>query len=289
MLHHLAVGRRSATAWSARTLASIPVGRPTAEQALDALRSEGHDGVGRWDAHCAVPNAWVDELELDGCRALGAAKFGEMNRPRVLLLYGSLRQRSFSKMLALECARILELLDCDVRVFDPRGLPVRDPALESHPKVRELRALSEWSEGQVWAAPEIHGGASGAFKNLIDWIPLSTGSVRPTQGRVAAVLQVCGGSQSFNAVNELRRLARWMRMPCVTNQSAVAKAWLEFDEADRMKPSAYRDRVVDVMEETFKWVVLLRGEATFLNDRYSEREETRREGRLLSQAEKAAQ
>ncbi|CAK0821569.1 unnamed protein product, partial [Prorocentrum cordatum] len=170
---------------------------------------------------------------------------------RPLLLPGSLRDTSFSRKLAFECARLLELLGADVRTYCPRGLPVRDPALEAHPKVQELRSLSLWSEGHVWVCPEMHGCVTGAFKNQIDWLPLNTGSVRPTQGRTCAVLQVNGGSQSFNVVNELRRLARWMRMPCSTNQSSVAKAWQEFDDDGRMKPSGFRDRVVDVMEEYY--------------------------------------
>lgn len=166
---------------------------------------------------------------------------GRRHKPRILVLYGSLRSpRSFSHFLALECARILELLGADVRVYNPQGLPVRDPAIEDHPKVQELRMLSHWSEGHVWVSPEMHGVITGCFKNQIDWIPLNTGSVRPTQGRTCAVLQVNGGSQSFNAVNELRRLARWMRMPCCTNQSSVAKAWQEFDDDGRMKPSSFR-------------------------------------------------
>ena len=147
--------------------------------------------------------------------------------PRILVLHGSLRETSFSRKLANEMARLLEVLGCEVRSFDPSDLPVRDPTIEDHPKVVELRALSEWSEGHVWVSPEMHGCVTGAFKNQIDWLPLNTGSVRPTQGRTCVVMQVNGGSQSFNAVNELRRLARWMRMPCCTNQSSVAKAWKE--------------------------------------------------------------
>lgn len=130
------------------------------------------------------------------------------------------------------------------------------------------------------------GCITGVFKNQIDWLPLNTGSVRPTQGRTCAVLQVNGGSQSFNAVNEMRRLARWMRMPCTTNQSSVPKAWQEFDEHGRMKPSSLRDRVVDVMEEHYKFTLLVREHADFMVDRYSERVEIAQKGRLLTQAEK---
>jgi arsenic resistance protein ArsH len=209
--------------------------------------------------------------------------------PRILVLYGSLREpRAFSKFLAFEFARLLETLGCDVRTFDPHGLPVRDPSLEDEPKVVELRALSEWSEGQVWVSPEMHGTLTAAFKNQIDWLPLNTGSVRPTQGRTVCVSQVCGGSQSFNVVNALRLLARWMRMPCCTNQSSVPKAWQEFDDDGRMKPSALRDRVVDVAEEFYKFTLLLRPHTALLNDRFSERKERAEQGRLLTQAEKEA-
>ncbi|CAE7242192.1 arsH [Symbiodinium natans] len=166
------------------------------------------------------------------------------------------------------------------------GLPVRDPSLEEHPKVQELRNLSKWSEGHVWVSPEMHGCITGVFKNQIDWLPLNTGSVRPTQGRTCVVLQVNGGSQSFNAVNELRRLARWMRMPCCTNQSSVPKAWQEFDDDGRMKDSGFRDRVVDVMEEFYKFTLIMREHADALNDRFSERKEVAQKGRLLTQAEK---
>lgn len=206
--------------------------------------------------------------------------------PRILVLYGTLRPRGFSKLLAYECARLLEGLGAEVRVFDPHGLPVRDPELQEHEKVVELRSLVEWSEAHVWSASELHGNLCSVFKNQIDWIPLNSGSVRPTQGKSAAILQVCGGSQSFNVVNTLRLLARWMRMPCVTNQSAVAMAWKEFDDDGRMKESSMRDRVVDVMEEFIKFVRINREYAGLLNDRFSERKERAAKGRLLTQAEK---
>lgn len=193
--------------------------------------------------------------------------------PRILVLYGSLRERSYSRLLAEEAGRILEGLGCEVRFFDPRDLPVKAPGLEEHPKVRELRELSLWSEGQVWSSPEMHGTITGVFKNQIDWIPLSLGAVRPTQGRTLAVMQVSGGSQSFNAVNTLRILGRWMRMLTIPNQSSVAKAYQEFHEDGRMKDSPYRDRVVDVMEELYKFTVLTRDLKGFLVDRYSERRE----------------
>lgn len=206
--------------------------------------------------------------------------------PRILVLYGSLRQTSFSRKLAYEFARLLDLLGCDVRVYNPRGLPVRDPTLENNPKVKELRALTHWSDGHLWVSPEMHGTITGTFKNQIDWIPLNTGSVRPTQGKTCCVAQVNGGSQSFNAVNFLRLLARWMRMPCCTNQSSVAKAWQEFDDNGRMKDSSFRDRVVDVAEEFAKFTAVMTPVADDLTNRYSERKEKIKEGRLLTQEEK---
>jgi arsenical resistance protein ArsH len=206
------------------------------------------------------------------------------------VLYGSLREESFSRKLAYEFARLLELLGCDVRVYNPRGLPVRDPTLEDHVKVEELRALTHWSDGHVWVSPEMHGTVTGVFKNQIDWIPLNTGSVRPTQGKTCCVAQVNGGSQSFNAINYLRLLARWMRMPISTNQSSVPKAWQEFDsETGRMKDSSLRERVVDVAEEFAKFTAVMVPVADQLTDRYSERKEKLNEGRLLTQAEKEAQ
>lgn len=244
----------------------------------------------QWRPHLVADDAadWVKDLELSGASSFTPPGATTSHKPRILVLYGSLRETSFSRQSAYECARILDHLGADVRVFDPRGLPVRDPALETtDAKVLELRALTEWSEGHVWISPEMHGTITGVMKNQIDWIPLNTGSVRPTQGKTVAVMQVNGGSQSFNAVNALRLLARWMRMPCCTNQSSVAKVWQEFD-GGRMKPSDFRDRVVDVMEEFFKFTLLMREHADFLVDRYSERKEKEKNGRLLSQAEKEA-
>jgi len=195
--------------------------------------------------------------------------------PRILLLYGSLRKRSFSRLLVQEAARILEALGAETRIFDPRDLPLPDATSDQHPKVQELRKLSEWSEGQVWCSPERHGAISGIMKAQIDWIPLEIGGIRPTQGRTLAVMQVSGGSQSFNAVNTLRLLGRWMRMITIPNQSSVAMAYKEFDENDRMKPSSYYDRVVDVMEELVKFTLLTRDRSTYLVDRYSERKADR--------------
>lgn len=198
----------------------------------------------------------------------------DSRKPRILLLYGSTRERSFSRLLVEEAARLLEYFGAETRVFNPSGLPLPDDAPVEHPKVQELRDLVQWSEGQVWCSPERHGAVSAVFKAQIDWIPLALGAVRPTQGKTLAVMQVCGGSQSFNVVNQLRVLGRWMRMFTIPNQSSVPKAYMEFDEAGRMKPSAYYDRVVDVMEELVKFTVLLRDQQAFLVDRYSERKES---------------
>jgi len=194
--------------------------------------------------------------------------------PRILMLYGSLRERSYSKLLTLEAARLLEAMGAEVKVFDPLHLPQPDAAPDTHPKVKELRDLAAWSEGMVWCSPERHGAMTGIMKSQIDWIPLSVGAVRPTQGKTLAVMEVSGGSQSFNAVNQMRILGRWMRMLTIPNQSSVAKAFLEFEEDGRMKPSAYYDRVVDVMEELVKFTLLTRDAAPYLVDRYSERKES---------------
>ncbi|MBY6264044.1 arsenical resistance protein ArsH [Azospirillum sp. 412522] len=193
--------------------------------------------------------------------------------PRILLLYGSLRERSYSRFLAEESARLLRRMGAETRIFDPHGLPLPDSVPADHPKVAELRALSQWSEGQVWVSPERHGTITGILKCQIDWLPLESGGVRPTQGRTLAVMQVSGGSQSFNAVNAMRVLGRWMRMVTIPNQSSVAKAHQEFDEAGRMKPSPYYDRVVDVMEELVKFTLLVRDRSGYLTSRYSERRE----------------
>ncbi len=200
------------------------------------------------------------------------------HKPRILLLYGSLRKRSFSRLVTEEAARILERFGAEVKTFNPSGLPLPDDDVdENHEKVQELRDLVQWSEGMVWCSPERHGSMTGIMKSQIDWIPLSLGAVRPTQGKTLAVMQVCGGSQSFNAVNQLRILGRWMRMITIPNQSSVAKAFLEFGDDDRMKPSGYYDRVVDVMEELVKFTLMTRGKSDYLVDRYSERKETAEE------------
>ncbi|WP_434456295.1 arsenical resistance protein ArsH [Stutzerimonas urumqiensis] len=196
------------------------------------------------------------------------------HEPRILLLYGSTRERSYSRLLTQEAARLLRHFGADARIFDPSGLPLPDDAPAEHPKVQELRELMQWSEGQVWCSPERHGAMTAVFKAQIDWVPLALGAVRPTQGKTLAVMQVSGGSQSFNAVNQLRVLGRWMRMFTIPNQSSVPKAYLEFDDDGRMKPSPYYDRVVDVMEELIKFTLLLRERADYLVDRYSERKES---------------
>ncbi|WP_417584661.1 arsenical resistance protein ArsH [Pelagibacterium sp.] len=194
--------------------------------------------------------------------------------PRILLLYGSLRERSYSRLATFESARILDQLGAETRIFDPTGLPLPDGAPKEHPKVVELRELAIWSEGMVWCSPERHGAMTGVMKSQIDWLPLSMGGIRPTQGRTLAVMQVNGGSQSFNAVNQLRILGRWMRMVTIPNQSSVPKAFNEFDADGRMRPSPYYNRIVDVMEELVKFTLLVRDRADYLVDRYSERVET---------------
>lgn len=197
-----------------------------------------------------------------------------LHPPRFLMLYGSVRERSYSRLLTFEAARLLTRMGGEVEVFDPSGLPLPDDAPDTHPKVQELRRLAAWSEGMVWCSPERHGAMSGILKAQIDWIPLAVGAVRPTQGKTLAVMQVSGGSQSFNAVSQLRQLGRWMRLLTIPNQSSVPKAFNEFTPEGRMKPSAYYERVVDVMEELFKFTLLTRDVAPYLVDRYSERMES---------------
>jgi arsenical resistance protein ArsH len=195
--------------------------------------------------------------------------------PRILILYGSLRPRSFSRLAAEEAGRILTRLGAEVRIFTPSGLPLVDDGVDaSHLKVRELRDLVVWCEGMVWSSPERHGAMTGLMKTQVDWIPLSDGAVRPTQGKTLAIMQVSGGSQSFNAVNQMRVLGRWMRMLTIPNQSSIPKAFQEFDEAGRMRPSPLYDRIVDVMEELVKFTLLTRDRADYLVDRYSERKES---------------
>lgn len=216
-----------------------------------------------------IDHAKFDAPTWDKCQSASLA-----HPPRILLLYGSLRERSFSRLVVEECARLLGQMGAEVKTFNPEGLPQPDTEDETHPKVQELRNLMMWSEGQVWCSPERHGSMTGIFKSQIDWVPLTLGGVRPTQGKTLAVMQVCGGSQSFNVVNQLRVLGRWMRMVTIPNQSSVAKAYLEFDENDRMKPSPYYNRIVDVMEELMKFTLLLRGNQAYFVDRYSERVES---------------
>ena len=200
-----------------------------------------------------------------------------MHKPRILLLYGSLRERSFSRFAAMEAARLLELFGAETRIFHADGLPLPDDAEADHPKVAELRDLVTWSEGMVWCSPERHGAMTAVLKAQIDWIPLALGAVRPTQGKTLALMQVEGGSQSFNALNQMRVLGRWMRMITIPNQSSVPKAFLEFGDDDRMKPSGLYDRIVDVMEELVKFTLLTRDRADYLVDRYSERKESAEE------------
>ncbi|RAH37712.1 arsenical resistance protein ArsH [Halomonas sp. SL1] len=221
----------------------------------------------------ALPNIDPELLRSIDVDAL-AGPHEPRHAPRLLVLYGSLRDRSYSRLLAEEAGRLLRWYGCEVRTFDPSGLPLPDDAEADHPKVRELRDLAEWSEGMLWVSPERHGAMTGIMKAQIDWIPLALGGVRPTQGKTLAVMEVSGGSQSFNAVNQLRILGRWMRMLTIPNQSSVPKAFNEFDEAGRMRLSPLYLRVVDVCEELVKFTWLTRGRSAYLTDRYSERVES---------------
>ena len=220
-----------------------------------------------------IPNIDKDCLhQIDGQKLLLNTEIKP--KPRILMLYGSLRPRSFSRLVTEEAARILQAFGAQTQTFNPSGLPLPDDTDEHHPKVQALRELVIWADGMVWCSPERHGAMTGIMKAQIDWIPLSLAAVRPTQGKTLAVMQVCGGSQSFNAVNQMRLLGRWMRLVTIPNQSSVAKAWQEFDDDDRMKPSSYYDRIVDVMEELMKFTLLLADRNDYLVDRYSERKET---------------
>lgn len=220
-----------------------------------------------------LPNLDLDEV-CPTDTAFLAAPNDPGHPPRILLLYGSLRERSYSHLMAEEAGRLLRRFGAEARLFDPVDLPLPDAVAPEHPKVSELRDLAVWSEGMVWVSPERHGAMTGILKSQIDWIPLALGGVRPTQGKTLAVMQVSGGSQSFNAVNQMRILGRWMRMVVIPNQSSVAKAFTEFDEAGRMLPSPYYNRMVDVMEELVKFTWMVRGRSDYLVDRYSERVET---------------
>ncbi|WP_180160543.1 arsenical resistance protein ArsH [Acinetobacter sp. YH12054] len=222
-----------------------------------------------------LPNIQLDLLETPRFEQVQAKALE--HPPRILLLYGSNRERSFSRLTVLEAGRILEHFGAEVKIFHPKGLPLPEDAETSHPKVQELHELLTWSEGMVWCSPERHGAMSSILKAQIDWIPLAAGAIRATEGKTLALMQVSGGSQSFNAVNQMRILGRWMRMITIPNQSSVAKAFLEFDENDRMKPSSYYIRIVDVMEELYKFTLLTRGQSAYLTDRYSERVESAEE------------
>lgn len=219
-----------------------------------------------------LPNFVVEQAAK-----LESANFADKqseHKPRILLLYGSLRSTSYSRLVIEECERLLISMGAEVKVFNPSGLPLPDDQDDTHEKVVELRELMMWSEGQIWCSPERHGAMTGIMKAQIDWVPLSLGGVRPTQGKTLAVMQVCGGSQSFNAVNQMRVLGRWMRMLTIPNQSSVAKAFMEFDNLGRMKPSPYYNRIVDVVEELMKFTLLTRDNKDYLVDRYSERVES---------------
>lgn len=224
-----------------------------------------------------APSANLSMEEVRTPQMTDFASTFSQHKPRILLLYGSLRERSYSRLVVEESVRLLTYFGAEAKVFDPKGLPQPDTEDENHPKVKELRELMMWSEGQIWCSPERHGSITGIMKSMIDWVPLSIGGIRPTQGKTLALMQVCGGSQSFNAVNQMRILGRWMRMLTIPNQSSVAKAFLEFEEDGRMKPSPYYNRIVDVVEELVKFTLLTRDNKTFLVDRYSERVESAEE------------
>ena len=219
-----------------------------------------------------LPNLEQEALEIPTLQHVQAQAL--THPPRILLLYGSNRERSFSRLTVQEAGRILQYLGAEVKIFHPKGLPLPEDGDADHPKVKELYDLLSWSEGMVWCSPERHGEMSSIFKAQIDWIPLAAGAMRATQGKTLALMQVSGGSQSFNSVNQMRILGRWMRMITIPNQSSIAKAFTEFDDDDRMKPSAYYNRIVDVMEELFKFTLLTRGQSAYLTDRYSERIES---------------
>lgn len=227
------------------------------------------------DQHTNLPNIDRDSFKTPNTQNMQLTL--STHKPKILLLYGSLRERSFSRLVVEESARLLQAFGAETRIFNPQGLPQTDTEDASHPKVQELRDLMTWSEGQVWCSPERHGSMTSIFKSQIDWVPLNIGGVRPTQGKTLAIMQVSGGSQSFNAVNQMRILGRWMRMVTIPNQSSVAKAFLEFDDNNRMKPSPYYNRIVDVMEELMKFTLLLRDNKDYFVDRYSERVESAEE------------
>lgn len=223
----------------------------------------------------ALPNINVNLLKKPTIEDIFPKDF--KHSPRILLLYGSNREKSYSRLAVQEAGRILEYLGAEVKTFHPKGLPLPEDADTNHPKVQELYQLLDWSEGMVWCSPERHGTMSSIFKAQIDWIPLAEGAIRSTQGKTLAIMQVCGGSQSFNTVNSLRILGRWMRMITIPNQSSIPKAYLEFEENGAMKPSSYYNRIVDVMEELYKFTLLTRGQSAYLTNRYSERVESAEE------------
>ena len=220
----------------------------------------------------SLPNIDLNLLETPTLEQVQAKALD--HSPRILLLYGSNRERSYSRLAVMEAGRILEHFGAEVKIFHPKGLPLPEDAESTHAKVQELHELLAWAEGMVWCSPERHGSMSSIFKAQIDWIPLAAGAIRATQGKTLALIQVCGGSQSFNALNQMRVLGRWMRMITIPNQSSIPKAFLEFEEDGRMKASSYYDRIVDVMEELYKFTLLTRGQAGYLTDRYSERKES---------------
>ena len=195
------------------------------------------------------------------------------NQPKILVQYGSLRSTSFSRKLAEEVARFLTEFGADVRIADP-NLPLYNEEMRDDPKVQEYMELVDWADGFAWVSPELHGTIAAVMKNQVDWMQLSNGATRPTQGKTLALFQVEGGSQSFNTVNLMRQMGRWMRMFTIPNQSSIPKAYQEFNEDGQLNDSPFRNRVIDVVEELVKFTELTKDKIDWLTDRYSERVES---------------
>ncbi|KAK0822771.1 hypothetical protein LTR73_009051 [Friedmanniomyces endolithicus] len=188
-----------------------------------------------------VRNDWVSRLEIGTVSKLAKADLFRTGneRLRVLALIDSLRARTFSSLLAYECARILSRLGCDVRLYDPTGLPLKDDV-----------------------SPEQHGNLTAVFKNQIDWIPLAAGS--PTHPRPLDAY-----------VHDPHQSSKPKAYTQFTDPSdpADADAYLKAEGGSRLLPSGNRDRVVDCMEEFVKYTILMRQHFDLFNDRYSERAE----------------
>lgn len=258
-------------------LLTHPISQFTKEDG-DIIYNPNHDTLSNTQQDADVPNIDLPNIDLSQLQPIDIdaliSAADSHQPPKILVLYGSLRERSFSRLASEEASRLLRWYGCEVRTFNPTGLPLPDSTDVSHPKVQELRKLAAWSDGMLWVSPERHGSITSIMKAQIDWIPLSLGGVRPTQGKTLAIMQVSGGSQSFNTVNQLRILGRWMRMITIPNQSSIPKAFLEFDDNNRMLNSSLYQRVVDVCEELVKFTWLTRGRSEYLTNRYSERVES---------------